>query len=160
MSFMSKAKIVRLALMGAVLAGTGGLYAMTREHLALDKEGSAFVKDAVIAIGTRWDAAELLRRSTPQFRAATKEAELRAEFDTANAKLGPLLEYRQIAGNADFFVLPGGRPVAGDYIVRAAFAKGEAEIEIHALRKDATWRIDSFSFGGSPEMRILLGMPG
>ena len=157
---MAKATIVRLALMGAVLAGTGGLYAMTRAHLVLDKEGSAFVKDSVIAIGAHWDAAELLRRATPQFRAATKEAALRAEFNAADAKLGPLVEYRAVAGNAAFLVLPGSRPVAGDYIVRAAFTKGEAEIEIHAVRTGSTWRIDSFSFGGSPEMRILLGMPG
>jgi hypothetical protein len=151
---------VRLALMGAVVAGTGGLYAMTRAHLALDKEGSAFVKDAVIAIGARWDAAELLRRATPQFRAAIREAALRAEFVVADTKLGPLVEYRAVAGNAAFLVLPGGRPVNGDYIVRAAFTKGEAEIEIHAVRTGPTCRIDSFSFGGSPEMRILLAMLG
>ena len=156
---MSKFPILRIVLIGAVLAVAGGLYAMTREHLALDREVSAFVEDSVRAISARWDTAELLRRATPQFRAAAKEAELRAEFNDAEARLGPLVEYRAIGGKTALLWLPD-HPVNANYIVRAAFAKGEAEIEIHAVRTGSTWRIDSFTFGGSPEMRRLLGMPG
>ena len=157
---MQKFKVFRIVLIGTVLAIAGGLYMMTRDQLALSRDSSTFVKDSVVAIGGRWDTAELLQRATPHFREANKEAELRAAFAAANASLGPLIEYRAVGGKANFLEAIGGKPLTADYIVRAAFAKGEADIVIHAVRTGSTWRIDDFSIGASPEMRALLGMQG
>jgi hypothetical protein len=157
---MQKFKVLRIVLMGTILAVAGGLWFITRDHLALDRESSTFVKDSVIAIGSRWDTAELLQRATPHFREANAEADLRAEFANASASLGPLVEYRAVGGKANFLYALGDKPLTADYIVRATFAKGEADIVIQAVRAGSTWRIDNFSIGASPEMRALLGMQG
>jgi hypothetical protein len=157
---MQKFKVLRIVLIGAGLAVTGGLYVMTRNHLALDREGAAFVKDSVAAIGSHWDTAELLQRSTPQFRDQIKETDLQAEFAAANKTLGPLVEYRAVGAKSNFIFAFGNKPLTADYIVRAAFAKGEAELEVHAVHNGSTWRIDGFSFGASPELRKLIGMEG
>jgi hypothetical protein len=158
---MQKFKALRIVLIGTVLAVSGGLYAITRNHLALDRECNAFITASVVAIGSHWDTAELLQRATPQFREATKEADLHAEFAAANAALGPLVEYRAIAGKTAFPFVPGSdKPVTADYIVRAIFAKGEADIVLHTVRTGSTWGIDGFAIGASPEMRALLGMQG
>jgi hypothetical protein len=157
---MQKLKILRIVLIGTVLAVAGGLYLITRDHLKLDRESSAFVKESVVAIGSHWDTAELLRRATPHLREAASDADLHAAFAAANASLGPLVEYRAVGGKTNFLETLGGKPLTADYIVRAAFAKGEADLEIHAVRDGSAWRIDSFSIGASPEMRALLGMQG
>jgi hypothetical protein len=157
---MQKFKALRIVLMAAVLAVAGGLWLITRDHLAVDRESTAFVKDSVAAIGGQWDAEELLRRATPRFREANKEADLRTAFAAANASLGSLVEYRAVGGKANFLSTFGDKPLTADYIVRAAFAKGEADIVIQAVRTGSTWRIDNFAIGASPEMRALLGMQG
>jgi hypothetical protein len=157
---MPKFKTLRIVLMLTVLAVAGGLWLITRDHLAVDRESNAFVRDSVAAIGGQWDAGELLRRATPRFREANKEADLRATFAAADASLGSLVEYRAVGGKANFLATFGDKPLTADYIVRAAFAKGEADIVIQAVRTGSTWRIDNFSIGASPEMRALLGMQG
>jgi hypothetical protein len=133
---------------------------VTRDHLKLNRESGVFIKEAVLAIGAHWDATELLERATPHFRAMIKEADLRAEFAAAGNALGSLVEYRAVGAKVAFQFVPTSTPATADYIVRAAFAKGEADIEIHAVRTGSVWRIDGFTIGGSPEMRQLLGMQG
>ena len=158
---MQKLKVLRIALMGAILLVAGGLWLLTRDQLALSRDSTAFVKDLVAAIGSHWDTAELLQRATPHFREANSEADLRAQFAAASATLGSLVEYRAVGGKANYLEVLGNKPLTADYIVRATFAKGEADIVIQAIRTGATWRIDSFSIGGaSTEMRALLGMQG
>ena len=82
---MQKFKLLRIVLIGAILAGAGTLFAITRGHLALDRESTAFVEASVIAIGSHWDTAELLQRATPHLREATPETDLRAQFAAADA---------------------------------------------------------------------------
>jgi hypothetical protein len=136
------------------------MYVLARTSLALDKEGSAFAQNTVIAIDTHWDAAELWRRATPHFREQTSQDELRAQFDAANGRLGPMTESLAIAGKTSFPVIPTSAPLFADYIVRAALAKGEADIVVRTVKTGTTWAIDSFSIGASPEMRKLLGLQG
>jgi hypothetical protein len=157
---MQKFKTLRIVLMATVLAVAAGLWLVTRDHLAVDRESNAFVKDSVAAIGSHWDTAELLQRATPHFREANNEADLHAAFAAADASLGPLVDYRAVGGKTNFLYTFGDRPLTADYIVRAVFAKGEAYIVIQAVRTGSTWRIDNFSIGASPEMRALLGMQG
>jgi hypothetical protein len=56
---MRNSVVLRSALICGVLAVAGYMYVLARTSLALDKEGSAFAQNTVIAIGTHWDAAEL-----------------------------------------------------------------------------------------------------
>jgi len=157
---MRNSVVLRSALICGVLAVAGYMYVLARTSLALDKEGSAFAQNTVIAIGTHWDAAELWQRATPHFREQTTQDELRAQFDAANGRLGPMTESLAIAGKTSFPVIPTSAPLFADYIVRAAFAKGEADIVVRTVKTGTTWAIDSFSIGASPEMRKLLGLQG
>jgi hypothetical protein len=59
-----------------------------------------------------------LRRATPRFREANKEADLRAAFAAADASLGSLVEYRAVGGKANFLATFGDKPLTADYIVR------------------------------------------
>ena len=157
---MRNSVVFRSALICGVLAVAGYMYVMARTSLAMDKESSAFAMNTVVAVGARWDPAELWQRATPHFREGTTQDELRAQFDAANGRLGPMTELLAIAGKTSFPIIPTGAPLFADYIVRSAFAKGEADIVVRTVRTGTTWAIDSFSIGASPEMRKLLGLQG
>jgi hypothetical protein len=138
------------------LAVAGYMYVLARNSLAMDKESSAFAMNTVVAVGAHWDPAELWQRATPHFREQTTQDALRAQFDAANGRLGPMTESLAIAGKTSFPIIPTGAPLFADYIVRSAFAKGEADIVVRTVRTGTTWAIDSFSIGASPEMRKVL----
>jgi hypothetical protein len=157
---MRNSVIFRSALICGVLAVAGYMYVMARASLALDREGSAFAQNTVIAVGAHWDPAELWQRATPRFREETSHDQLRTQFDAANVRLGPMTESLAIAGKTSFPVIPTSAPPFADYIVRSAFAKGEADIVVRTVKTGTTWSIDSFSIGASPEMRKLLGLQG
>ena len=157
---MRNSVIFRSALICGVLAVAGYMYVMARTNLALDKASSAFAADTVVAVGAHWDAAELWQRATPHFREETTLDALHAQLNAANDRLGPMTESRAIAGKTAFPIFPTSAPLYADYIVRAAFAKGEADIVVRTVRTGTTWAIDSFSIGASPEMRKLLGLQG
>jgi hypothetical protein len=157
---MRNSVVLRSALICSVLAVAGYMYVMARTNLALDKASSSFAADAVVAIGAHWDPAELWQRATPHFREQTTQDELRARFDAANGRLGPMTESLAIAGKTSFPIIPTGAPLFADYIVRSAFAKGEADIVVRTVKTGTTWAIDSFAIGASPEMRKLLGLQG
>jgi hypothetical protein len=157
---MRNSVVFRSALICGVLAVAGYMYVMARNSLALDRESSTFARDAVVAIGAHWDPAELWQRATPRFREQTPLEALRAQFDAADGRLGPMTESLAIAGKTSFPIIPTSAPPSADYIVRSAFAKGEADIVVRTVRTGTTWSIDSFSIGASPEMRKLLGLQG
>jgi hypothetical protein len=157
---MRNSVVFRSALVCGVLAVAGYMYVMARTNLAMDKESSAFAMNTVVAVGAHWDPAELWQRATPHFREQTTQDELRAQFDAANAKLGPMTESLAIAGKTSFPIIPTGAPLFADYIVRSTFAKGEADIVVRTVKTGTTWSIDSFTLGAPPEMRKLLGLQG
>ena len=157
---MRNSVVFRSALICGVLAVAGYMYVMARNSLALDRESSTFAQATVIAVGAHWDPAELWQRATPHFREQITQDELRAQFDAANGRLGPMTESLAIAGKTSFPIFPTSAPPFADYIVRSTFAKGEADIVVRTVKTGTTWSIDSFSIGASPEMRKLLGLQG
>ena len=152
--------VFRSALVCGVLAVAGYMYVMARTNLAMDKESSTFAMNTVVAVGAHWDPAELWQRATPHFREQTTQDALRAQFDAANGRLGPMTESLAIAGKTSFPIIPTGAPLFADYIVRSTFAKGEADIVVRTVKTGTTWAIDSFTLGAPPEMRKLLGLQG
>ena len=157
---MRNSVVFRSALVCGVLAVAGYMYVMARTSLTMDKESSAFAMNTVVAVGAHWDPAELWQRATPHFREQTTQDELRAQFEAANGRLGPMTESLAIAGKTSFPIIPTGAPLFADYIVRSTFAKGEADIVVRTVKTGTTWAIDSFSIGAPPEMRKLLGLQG
>ena len=157
---MRNSAVFRSALVCGVLAVAGYMYVMARTNLAMDKESSTFAMNTVVAVGAHWDPAELWQRATPHFREQTTQDALRAQFDAANGRLGPMTESLAIAGKTSFPIIPTGAPLFADYIVRSTFAKGEADIVVRTVKTGTTWAIDSFTLGAPPEMRKLLGLQG
>jgi hypothetical protein len=157
---MRNSVVFRSALICGVLAVAGYMYVMARTSLAMDKESSAFAMNTVVAVGAHWDPAELWQRATPRLREATSQEKLPPPFEAANGRLGPMTESLAIAGKTSFPIIPTSAPLFADYIVRSAFAKGEADIVVRTVKTGTTWAIDSFSIGASPEMRKLLGLQG
>ena len=157
---MRNSVVFRSALVCGVLAVAGYMYVMARTNLAMDKESSTFAMNTVVAVGAHWDPAELWQRATPHFREQTTQDALRAQFDAANGRLGPMTESLAIAGKTSFPIIPTGAPLFADYIVRSTFAKGEADIVVRTVKTGTTWAIDSFTLGAPPEMRKLLGLQG
>ena len=149
---------IRIFLFFAILAGTAGLFAFTRYDLALNNESRAFVQDTIAAISAHWNSDALLSESTAHFREQTPAENLHTTFEMANDSLGPLVEYRTIYGANKFFLSGGSLHVIALYVVEAKFQKGEAEIEIDALKAGSTWQIDNFQFGASEAARDLFSM--
>ncbi len=141
-----------------VVAGAIGLFVLARNGAALDAESKAYVEDSVVAIGAHWDAAALWQRSTPHFRAVTKQEDLRAFFDAANGALGPLTEYRGASGGAIIAMTNAKRSTTANYAARATFEKGNAEFEILAIKNGAEWQIEGFHINSNALMKSLVGL--
>ena len=63
----------------------------------------------------------------------------------AFAKLGPLVHYDGAKGQSTIAVLAGkGRIVTANYVARAVFAHGSAEIDLSLIREQGHWKIDGF----------------
>jgi hypothetical protein len=157
---MHKSVVLRSALICSFLAVAGWLYLAAQHYMALGRESGAFVKDAVMTIGAHWDTAALWQRATPDFRDHASQDDFRAKFDAASKALGPVVDYRAVAAEMKMPWTPISTDVAANYIVKAGFEKGEAELELHVVKTGATWRIDAFSIGASPEMKKYFGLEG
>jgi hypothetical protein len=141
-----------------IVAGGVGLFALARNGAAIDAESKAYVDDSVVAIGGNWDAGELWKRSGERFRQATKQEDLHAFFDAANQALGRLTEYHGARGDATISVSNAGTTVSAKYVARGTFEKGDAEIQIAAVKNGREWRIEGFHVNSSVLMKSLIGV--
>ena len=57
---MRNSVVLRSALICGVLAIAGYMYVMARASLTLDREGSAFAQNTIIAVGAHWDASRIV----------------------------------------------------------------------------------------------------
>jgi hypothetical protein len=149
------------AAIGIIILAAGiGIFFLARNGAALDAESKAYVKDAVVAITADWNADELMKRSTPDFRRVTKPDLLQSLFDAARTALGPLVEYEGAKGDSTAAVMAGsGTTISARYMAHAKFQKGEAYIQITLLKIDGTWRIEGFNIRSDAVLRTLTGRP-
>jgi hypothetical protein len=141
-----------------VVAAGIGLFFLARNGMALDAESKAYVDKAVVAIADDWDADALWQRSSPRFRKATKEDDLRNFFAAARGALGRLVECRSTSGQATVMLTPTGSVTTASYTVEAQFEKGVAEIRIGAVKDGSQWRIEGFHIDSAALMRSLVGL--
>lgn len=145
--------------MAALLVGGAvGLFALSRDGAALDTQSRAYVDDAVIKISRHWDASGLWQRASAHFRQTTKEDDLYAFFEAADDALGPLTAYRGARGEAVISFLDGGTLVTARYIAEASFTKGNAEIQVLAVKSGDAWRIDGFHINSAALMQRMAGL--
>jgi len=146
-------------LMAALMVGGAvGLFALSRDGAALDAQSHAYVDDAVVKISRHWDAAALWQRASARFRKTTKEDDLYAFFEAADDALGPLTVYRGARGEATISFLDGGTHVSARYIAQVSFAKGDAEIQVVAVKTGDAWRIKGFHINSSALMKHMVGL--
>lgn len=137
--------------------GGVGLFMLARQGNALDGESRAYVEDSVKKITADWNAAELWKRGTAQFRARSSEQDVRRLFDAARSALGQMLEYRGADGQASMMITPSGERSTARYDAKVTFEKGNADIVVNAVRSEAGWQIEGFHINSSALMRTLVG---
>jgi hypothetical protein len=138
-------------------AGAVGLFTLARSGSALDAESAAYVRDAVVTIANDWNAEELWSRTSPGFREASNEQDIRNFFDVARGSLGRLLEYRGATGEARIDFSPAGRTATARYDAKATFEKGNADIVVNAVKVGSGWHIEGFQISSATVMRALIG---
>jgi hypothetical protein len=143
-----------------VVAAGIAVFFIARNGTALDAESNAYVGDAVVAITAHWNADELMKRSTPDFRRITKPDVLQGLFDAASTALGPLEDYEGAKGDAMVSVMAGsGTTISARYVAHARFQKGDADLKLTLLKIDGTWRIEGFNISSDAVLRALTGRP-
>jgi hypothetical protein len=123
-----------------------------------DKSARSYVSAAVPAIFNEWDVDALKRRASeqlsndPQFRSAAPQM-----FLMLQRALGKLKRTQEAEGTAGYNV--GGMSPAqgtyGDYVIRAEFERGEAELRLLVVRERGAWRIRGFNVNSPALARPL-----
>lgn len=147
--------VVMAALM---VGGAVGLFTLSRDGAALDAQSRAYVDDAVVKISRHWDAGALWQRASADFRQTTTEDDLYAFFEAADDALGPLRAYRGARGEAVISFLDGGTRVSAKYIAEATFEKGDAEIQVLAVKHGDAWRIEGFHINSAALMKRMVAL--
>jgi hypothetical protein len=113
-----------------------------------DKSARRYVSAAVPAIFNEWDLDALKQRASeqlsndPQFRSDAPRM-----FLMLQRALGKLKRTQDAEGTAGYNV--GGTSPAqgtyGDYVIRAEFERGDAELRLLVVRERGAWRIRGFN---------------
>jgi hypothetical protein len=109
----------------------------------LDARSKAYVDESVPAIVSNWSVDELKKRESPQFRDVTSDEELARVFQKFSV-LGPLQKYEGCEGASRVNINQSGRHITAEYVARATFQNGKAEIDINLILNDGVWQILGF----------------
>ena len=116
--------------------------------LALDREATAYIQDAVPKIVENWNSQELLDRATPELLSAMKSSEESNRLFTMFQQLGSLKRLETPSGGVVTRAYTStGTSTVGNYTAQADFEKGTATIHIQLRRVNDTWRINGFHIG-------------
>lgn len=108
---------------------------------ALDKESKQYVDDAVPAIVSQWDMAELQKRASPELSVAVKEGDVEKLFAMFR-RLGKLKEYKGSKGDARISVTTEhGKVISAAYVANAEFEAGPGEITMSLIKHGDQWQI-------------------
>jgi hypothetical protein len=112
-------------------------------RIGLDHEVAVYADDAVVAIATGWDEQALLQRASPEFLAATHNADLRQLF----VQFGQLGRMTRHDGSMDWInvqmgLLPlSGKAVTAVCVAEADFEHGPAKIRLSLIKHRSGWQI-------------------
>jgi hypothetical protein len=110
---------------------------------ALDKEGNAYVDQAVVDVSKNWDSRELLRRASPEYLSRTSPEQLAALFQNFE-KLGHLVHYDGALGQTTMSFFSRDSGLRAHYEANATFENGRARFRIDLSKHDERWMIDGF----------------
>lgn len=128
-----------------LILGIIGILISANSGSKLDKSSKAYVDEVAPIILTSWNTQELLNRASPELLKFVPIDKLNTLFNMLSEKLGRLKEYKGSEGEAKInIIFPGGRTVRAEYIVRAVFEKGDAEVMVTLIQHNNKWRIQGF----------------
>jgi hypothetical protein len=122
-----------------------------------DKSARRYVSAAVPAIFNEWDVEALNQRASDdlknesQFRSAVPQM-----FLTLKHALGPLKTTEEPQGSAGFNWGSTGpaQGTYGDYLIRAQFERGEAELRLIVVRERDAWKIRGFNVNAPVPLKL------
>ena len=127
-----------------VILLVGGLVGVTAYWgSALDKEGDAYVDQAIRDMSRNWDVRELLRRGAPELLSHESPEQLATLFQNLE-KLGHLVHYDGALGQTTMSFLSRDSGVRAHYEARATFEHGQAHFRIDLSKRDGHWTIAAF----------------
>ena len=133
--------VVAFAVVVLLAGGLGYLAYLSR---GLDQEARLYAEATVVAVTSRWDRDELLRRSTTQLENSVSHEQLATLFDRFSA-LGKLMGSPICAGTTTMSAATGqGRWATGRYMCDASYTEGKATVRLEILKRDNAWRTNSF----------------
>lgn len=109
----------------------------------LDRESRIFVDQAVPAIVSDWNIAELQVRASREFDQSVDYRQLEQFFEVLH-ELGDLEEYRGAVGESKITVSLYGVTVTAEYVAAVDFEAGSAEFELTLIKRDGQWQILGF----------------
>lgn len=121
-----------------------GISVVAIKGSSLDEESKAYVDRVVPQIVNGWNRETLLTEASPELRTQANETNLDQLF-LRFQKLGEFQEYQGSDGQASIQVTTEkGKTVSANYLAKAGFSTGPAEIQVSLIRRDGSWQISSF----------------
>jgi hypothetical protein len=113
--------------------------------LKLEREGAAYIQDAVPKIVAHWNSQELVDRATPELLKATKSREKLDRLFVMFQQLGSFKQLDTPQGTVTSSAYSGtGTVTLGNYTAQADFEKGKASLQIQLRRVNDAWKINGF----------------
>jgi hypothetical protein len=133
------AVFIVLIVIGAIAAGVFAYFGGN-----LDRDSKKYADEVIPLIVANWDASELKRRCSPEFKATVKEEDVDKLFRVLQ-KLGKLKNYKGSRGQAYMaMTTQQGRLVTAQYVAQVDFESGPAELFLALIKHDGEWEITGF----------------
>jgi hypothetical protein len=128
-----------------LLTFAAGVAMVSVENRQVDFEGRRYAGASIAAIVSRWDPDALVRRASgPMCEALGDGATLARTFDRFRL-LGLLRSLDEVRGGPAVAINPDGhRLVTAEYVARAEFEHGTAQIRLSLIKTAGTWHIVRF----------------
>jgi hypothetical protein len=128
---------------GLIIIGIVAFILTAIRGTKLDKESKTYIDSALPAIVASWNGQELLDRASPEFKQASSGVDIGRMF-TACRLLGKMVTYAAEGQAIMAHDLTKGRSITANYIVKAQFERGSAEIDVRLIKHGDEWQILGF----------------
>jgi hypothetical protein len=122
-----------------------------------DRSARRYLASAVPAIFNEWDIEALQRRASDELKNEPQFGlRVPVMFLMLRDVLGPLKTIEEPQGSAGFNWGNSGpaQGTYGDYLIRARFERGEAELRLLVVREGSNWRIRAFNVNSPALLKL------